>query len=83
MRQIILPHNELDFSNYYPEHSPLIIKASILVDVDENGEATVTGCIAECDNDIFGVKVGDWFDPEDSISLADLKDQLAENGVYI
>lgn len=83
MRQIILPHNELDFSNYYPEHTPLIIKASILVDVDENGEVTVSKCISECDNEVLNVSVGDWFDPGDTIDIQYLKDQLAEHGVYL
>lgn len=50
---------ELDFTNYYPNAGEPVI---VIVDVEvEDGIAV--RCIAKEDNEVFGVKAGDSFDP--------------------
>lgn len=65
---------ELDFTNHYPEaDEPVIVIADVEVEIDEDGERTVLGAVAKESNEVFGVEVGDWFDPSDSIQLEDLE----------
>lgn len=70
MKQIIR-NVQLDFSNFYDQ--PVLLVADIEIEVDqETGEKIVIGAIAKEKNEIFGVNLGQWFDPQNTIHINDI-----------
>lgn len=95
VKRVICEGVELDYSNHFysvpfdqPELShisPVTFRATIILEKEEDeDEWIVSEAIAEEDNEVFGIKKGESFDPEDSIDVDQLvKDYLGENKTEI
>lgn len=70
MKQII-KNVQLDFTNFY--NQPVLFAADIEIEIDpETGEKIIIGAIAREKNEIFGVNLGQWFDPQNTIHINDI-----------
>lgn len=68
-KKLICEGVELDYSNLYGEN--VCFSATIILSREE-GQWYIENAIAEEDNEVFGVKKGDSFDPGDYIDIEQL-----------
>lgn len=69
---------ELDYSYFYlEEREPVIVIADVITEIVD-GEEIVSHCIAKEANEVFGVEVGQWFDPCHSIEVKFLPEEYEE-----
>jgi hypothetical protein len=70
MKKVIVKDVELDYTNLYEE--PVIVVADVEIEIDDEGNKTVVSAIAKESNEVFGVEVGERFDPGHTVSADDL-----------
>lgn len=77
MKKLTCEGVQLDYTNLHGEN--VVFDATIILSRDDDGEWHVESAVAEEDNEVFGVKKGEQFDPGDTIDIEQLlSDYLGE-----
>jgi len=76
MKKIICKGVQLDYTNLYGMN--VVFDATITLVKDDDGKWHIDSAVAEEDNEVFGVKAGDYFDPGDYINIDQLVADYAE-----
>lgn len=78
MKKLVCEGVQLDYTNLYGED--VVFDATITLAKDDDGEWHVESAVAEEDNEVFGVKKGDSFDPGDTLDVEILLSEYLEEG---
>jgi len=76
MKKIICKGVQLDYTNLYGMN--VVFDATITLVKDDDSQWHIDSAIAEEDNETFGVKAGDYFDPGDTIDIKQLLIEYTE-----
>lgn len=77
MEKIICEGVQLDYTNLYSPEEVVTFDATIVLE-KEDGEWFVVEAVAEEDNEVFGVRKGESFDPGNFVDVDQLLQEYAE-----